>query len=190
MEDSILIVGLGNPGKEYEQTCHNIGWGVLGKIMEEENENWKNTRNIKGKTCKFNWRGKDIIFLLPSTFMNKSGQAVQSAAKYWKIKPENIIVIHDDSDIELESVKVSFNQSSGGHKGVKDIISKLKTKKFGRLKIGVRPNLPFKVKRPKAETFILKEIPTSQKEEIIRTGKDALETWVEKGIDEAMNRYN
>lgn len=187
-KELFLIVGLGNPGKEFRDTYHNIGYLILQNIIDNQHENWNNQKNINGKVCKLKLENnQEIIFLLPETFMNKSGQAVQTAIRYWKIKPQNIIVIHDDSDIELGKIKIAKNQNSGGHKGIQNIIQMLKTKEFGRLKIGVRKQVP---KRQKAELFILKKISPKHKKELVKKGSDIIETWVKEGMEQTMNRFH
>jgi len=186
-KEPFLLVGLGNPGKEFQDTYHNIGYLILQNIVEKEGKNWSNQKNVNGRVSKFNWNNQEVVFLLPETFMNKSGEAVQAVAKYWKIKPQNIIVIHDDSDIELEKIKIAKNQSSGGHKGVENIIKTLKTKEFGRLKIGVRKQVP---KRQKAEIFILKKVSPKHKKELVKRGSEIMEVWVKEGMEQAMNKFH
>jgi len=129
-----LIVGLGNPGKKYEETRHNIGFKILEKIKTDNffpdfSSNKKFKANISKKG--------EIILLKPLTFMNKSGISVSGVAGYYNISPEDIIVIHDDSDFELGIVKVDKNRSSAGHNGVKSIIKQLGTKDFWRVRFGI-----------------------------------------------------
>ena len=125
-----LIVGLGNPGKEYENTRHNIGYMVLDSFLS--NEKWKEDKHafvIKD--------GQKALFIKPTTFMNLSGTAVKYYSDYYKIDPKSILVIQDDLDSTLGSIKLKDNSSSGGHNGIKDIINKLHTENFPRIKIGI-----------------------------------------------------
>ncbi|MFH1393106.1 MAG: aminoacyl-tRNA hydrolase [Patescibacteria group bacterium] len=136
-----LIVGLGNPGKEYENTRHNMGFIFIDKLSEQIKTNF--------------------IVEKPQTFMNKSGDAVLALSKFHKIKPENILIVHDDIDILWGNFKFSFGRSSAGHKGVESIIKALKTKNFWRLRIGIQPALK---KHTPANKIILKKFtPTELK---------------------------
>ena len=136
-----LIAGLGNPSKKYETTYHNAGFLFVDYLAKKYDLNWKKTKSFEYiKTS-----GKIII--KTSVFMNESGKAVIEATKYFsskggsasggKLKPEQIIVAHDDSDIELGKYKLQFDRSSAGHKGVESVIKTLKTQKFWRLRIGI-----------------------------------------------------
>jgi len=139
---TILIAGLGNPGKEYEKTRHNAGFMFADYFREKLRDKfgfseWKLDKKLKseislGKCC-----GKKIILLKPQTFMNLSGEAVSAAKKYYKVKFEDIIVAHDDIDFELGKFKISKNSSSAGHNGVQNIIDLIGTKNFTRIRIGV-----------------------------------------------------
>ncbi len=160
-----IIIGLGNPDKEYENTYHNVGILFINQILNIKNQ------NDKPKFKKMNYfeylNIDGLVFIKPLTFMNQSGKATKEAMKYFsnnkKIEPEEVLVAHDDSDIELGKYKLSFGRSSAGHKGVESIISSLKTKSFWRLRLGVRAKEKEKI-RAKAGEFVLKKItPTDQK---------------------------
>ncbi len=144
-----IIMGLGNPGKDYEKTRHNAGIILLNQIL-----NIKNQNDIERIFLKFNGAGKlkfknadyfeyfkinNIFFVKPKTFMNESGVAAKAALKYFKFETEEILIVHDDSDIEIGKYKISFNRGAAGHRGVESIIKSLKTKRFWRLRIGIRP---------------------------------------------------
>ena len=149
MKSIYLIVGLGNPSSEYEKTFHNVGHLMVDFLG----------RGIKSET-----------------FMNKSGEFVKQELKKAKAKPENLLVIHDDSDIELGKFKFSFGRNSAGHKGVQNIIDQLKTKFFWRLRIGIRPVFTkTPAKREKADQLVLKEIKPAQMELLQATFKEAVE---------------
>ncbi|MEK7624712.1 MAG: aminoacyl-tRNA hydrolase [Patescibacteria group bacterium] len=153
-----LIIALGNPGPEYATTYHNAGWLALDFLIQNlklkaENFPSETGRSLTEKFKKHDsfqyLKTKDYIFIKPQTFMNESGKAVAAALKYFsakdkssangKIKFEEILIIHDDSDIELGKIKISFGQGAAGHHGVESIIKNLKTKKFWRARIGIRP---------------------------------------------------
>lgn len=120
-----LIVGLGNPGKKYERTRHNAGARAIAiteKIFDSTKKN-----------------SEKIICIRPTTYMNESGAAVAERAAFYKIKPERIIIAHDDLDFSLGTVKIQFNRSAAGHNGVADIITKLGTQAFHRVRVGIGP---------------------------------------------------
>ena len=115
----VLITGLGNPGKEYKRTRHNVGYLVIDELAKQ--------------------KPNDVVLLKPQTFMNKSGTAVIEAINFYKIKPADLWVVHDDVDLELGEFKISKNRGSAGHKGVESIIKRLGTKDFWRVRIGIHP---------------------------------------------------
>jgi PTH1 family peptidyl-tRNA hydrolase len=161
-----LIVGLGNPGEEYANTYHNLGALALDFLVksiskntccsaEKEDVLWQ-----KGpKSKKFSFIKKNnIIFVKNSTFMNVSGEAVASAAEYFQSNPENILIIHDDADIDFGKYRLSFGSRSAGHKGIESAIKTLKTQNFYRIRIGIRKETNPKTGHKKAGSFVLRSI--------------------------------
>jgi peptidyl-tRNA hydrolase, PTH1 family len=139
---TILIAGLGNPGKEYEKTRHNAGFMLVDYLFEKFREefnlsDWKFSKKINGDISIGKTDRKNVILLKPLTFMNLSGEAVSAAAKYYKVKLEDIVVVHDEIDLPLGNFRFSKDSSSAGHKGTQNIIDMLGTKNFTRLRIGV-----------------------------------------------------
>lgn len=140
------IVGLGNPGKEYEKTRHNFGFEVLDNFLEkisrykEKPIKFKKSPKFKCEYSKIVFQDKELILVEPITFMNLSGLAVKSILAYFDINKKNLLVIHDDIDLSLEEqqVRLSFDSGSAGHKGVESIIKELGTKEFYRLRLGIR----------------------------------------------------
>ncbi len=128
-----LIVGLGNPGKEYENTRHNVGFQVVDFYCSENDFQKKFDGLIKMMTI----QGEKVLFLKPQTFMNLSGQSVIKAINYYDISLEDVLVIQDDLDLTIGQYKMKTNSSSGGHNGIKSIIAHLKSENFARLKIGI-----------------------------------------------------
>lgn len=130
-----LVVGLGNPGEEYEKTRHNVGFMFLDFILNDS----KFTLNKKNMAMEYETmiRGEKVLFIKPMTFMNDSGQAVIKYVNYYKIDSDDIIVIQDDLDMDLGKYKLLYNRGDGGHNGIKSIVSCLETRKFLRLKIGI-----------------------------------------------------
>jgi PTH1 family peptidyl-tRNA hydrolase len=134
-----LIVGLGNPGNEYNKTRHNLGFLVLDKYLEENNlkfdkDKFESIYTIDGI-------GEDrVIFQQPMTFMNLSGTAVKQLSDFYKIKPEDILIVYDDKDLPVGDIRVRTKGSAGGHNGIKSIINQLGIENFGRLRIGIGSN--------------------------------------------------
>jgi len=127
-----LLVGLGNPGPTYTYTRHNIGFLTIDKILEKISANNISKKSFLGELYKY----KDLLLLKPTTFMNLSGKSVQAVANFYKIKPEDILVIHDDIDLPFGGVKLKKGGGHGGHNGLKSIDS-LITKEYNRLRLGV-----------------------------------------------------
>ena len=128
-----LIVGLGNPGKEYENTRHNVGFMILDSYVD--NQNWK--KKFDGLYQILTIDNEKVLFLKPQTFMNLSGNSVLKVVKFYDIQAEDILVIQDDMDLPFKKYKLKTNSSSGGHKGIQSIIQSLNSEGFGRLKIGI-----------------------------------------------------
>lgn len=198
----ILIIGLGNPGPEYENTLHNMGrmavikFRKANKLPEFEFKEKFNSLVSEGKIKKTTKHPPErIAVTLPNTFMNKSGNAAGPLAKSYKIKPVNIIVIHDDSDIRLGSIKIVKNRNSGGHKGVESVMRALKTKDFIRVRIGTTRSISKKgVWRDRdLMEVVIKKIPKSQKQLFargIKLASDATLMIVQEGLGKAMSKYN
>ena len=137
-----LIVGLGNPGKRYERTRHNVGFMILDelhKILKNECEinDWELSKKFNAETAGYSNNGDKIILLKPMTFMNESGQSVGLVAKYYKMISHDIIVVHDDKDLPLGEIKIQSDRGAAGHNGIKSIIQTMGTKSFVRVRVGV-----------------------------------------------------
>lgn len=133
-----LIVGLGNPGREYVETRHNAGALFVEELARQHNATLKSEAKFFGLTARINLNGQDVRLLIPTTFMNKSGQAIAAMAKFYKVEPENILVAHDELDIEAGTARFKQGGGHGGHNGLRDTIAKLgNNKNFHRLRIGI-----------------------------------------------------
>ncbi len=173
-----LVIGLGNPGKEYENTRHNTG-RILVEMIEKKLENQK------------------IKFLIPDTFMNNSGKAVAPMIKTKK-DLKDLVVIYDDIDLPLGKMKISFNRSSGGHNGLESMIKMLKSQEFLRIRIGTAPVTPSgKIKKPKGEKAVLKfllgEYKKNELEILKKLSKKVtktVETIFNESKEKAMSLYN
>lgn len=183
-----LIVGLGNPEEEYARTRHNMGFDTINRISENS--------NIKVNKSKFNSLygtgtidGKKVILLKPQTYMNLSGNAVRDFMNFYKILPENIIVIYDDLDIEPGIIKIRKKGGAGTHNGMKSVVHEIQTENFPRIRIGIG--------NPKYKNdllnFILTRIPDDEYEVLQQAQENAakaVEEIMKNGIDSAMNKYN
>ena len=192
-----LVVGLGNPGQEYENTRHNTGFVMLDFILGKKID-WKKSSGTKALFYKDSIDNKLVEYFKPTTFMNNSGVAVLYAKDKHKISLKDIVVIYDDIDLPIGKMKISFDKSSGGHNGLESIIKKLKSKEFLRIRIGTAPaTLSDKIQKPKGEKdvlkFLLGEYKKSELEKLKKLSKkvaQALETIFTEGKEKAMSLYN
>ncbi|MBE6161070.1 MAG: aminoacyl-tRNA hydrolase [Firmicutes bacterium] len=175
-----LIVGLGNPGKEYENTRHNIGFMVLDYM--KKNEKWKE------KFDAFYIKDDDVIYLKPLTYMNVSGFAVEKAANFFKIKPEDILVIQDDLDLPFNNYKLKRNSSAGGHNGIRSIIACLGTNSFLRLKIGIAHDRSIDTK-----DYVLSKFAKQNLEELeskFSLYEEIINYFIKNDAEKTISKYN
>lgn len=192
-----LIVGLGNPGEEYQNSRHNTGFIVLDFILGKKIE-WNKSLATKLFFYKDSIGNKPTEYIKPTTFMNNSGVAVAFMKDKHKLNLKNIIVIYDDIDLPLGKIKISFDRNSGGHNGLESIIKKLKSKEFVRIRVGISPSTPSgKLKKPKGEIAILKflmaDFKKSELEILKKVSKkinEAIEVCFLEGKEKAMSLYN
>ena len=179
-----LIVGLGNPGKDYKDTRHNVGFIVLDNYLKTDD--WKEKFNAMYHEARVN--GEKVIFIKPLTYMNLSGDAVVQFVNYYDIDLDDIIVIHDDLDLTFGTYKLKKNSSAGGHNGIKSIINRLGSEDFARLKVGISHDKSIDTK-----DYVLGNFSKKDKE-IFNTMQDdfnkIIESFVVDGIEKTMNIYN
>lgn len=182
-----LIVGLGNPGKEYENTRHNVGFMVLDCYAKEKNLSFskKKFNGIYAEEIK---NGEKIIYLKPQSFMNLSGEVVGEFVTFFKIPIEDVFIIHDDMDIPLGKYKLKPQGSSGGHNGLKNIELHLHSSKYARLKIGISKNKEMDVKDYVLGHFSQEEI--SLLHPVICKAKEIVDAFPTMSFDHLMNKYN
>lgn len=132
-----LIVGLGNPGPQYDQTRHNAGFWFVDEIARSHGQTFKLESKYHAELCQLNLAGKKLWLLKPNTYMNKSGKAVAALANFYKIPAENILVAHDELDLPNGRARLKVGGGHGGHNGLRDIIACLGKKEFQRLRIGI-----------------------------------------------------
>jgi len=132
-----LIVGLGNPGSEYEKTRHNAGFWLVEALAHQQNQVFRKENKFSGSACKIKAQGKECWLLKPQTFMNRSGQAVAALALYYKIPRQNILVIHDELDLSPGTARFKQSGGHGGHNGLRSLIASLGGNDFSRMRIGI-----------------------------------------------------
>lgn len=183
-----IIAGLGNPGQKYDKTKHNTGFMTMDHYLDEKDLSLDKDK-FEGHWTKQKIDGEDVILLEPQTYMNESGRSVSQVANFFKVDPEDILIIQDDMDMPIGKIRIRANGKSGGHNGIKSIIRDLGTEKFNRLKIGIR--------HPK-NTTVVSWVLTPFNDEQQKLMDDAFDTSV-KIIDDfiagrdsqyLMNKYN
>ena len=182
-----LVVGLGNPGKEYENTRHNVGFMIIDKYLKEKNLSADKTK-FDGKYIDILIGDEKVIFLKPQKYMNLSGEVVKKYIDYFKIDINDILIIHDDLDQELGKVKLKENSSSGGHNGIKDIEKKIGTKNYKRLKIGISNN-----KMIDTKDYVLGHFSKEEEKiinEIVDKSVSIIDDFFKLNFDRLMGKYN
>ena len=184
----MLIVGLGNPGDRYRHTRHNVGFMALDAIADHLNISVNSIR-FKGLYGEGRIQGKKVRLLKPSTYMNESGQSVRECMHYFKIPPEEVLVLVDDIDIEFGTIRIRKSGSAGTHNGLKSIIYQIRSDQFPRLKIAVgKKNPHMDLAEFVLSGFSKDEIPVM--EETVEKAKRAAIAWTIDGVDSAMNMWN
>ncbi len=179
-----LVFGLGNPGSEYANTRHNVGFIMLDDYIG--NEKW--SKKFNGLYIEKNINGEKYIFVKPLSFMNLSGGVVSSFVKYYKASNKDIIVIHDDLDLPVGKIRIKVNSSAGGHNGIKDIIKSLGTQEFVRIKIGISNNKDIDTKDYVLGKFSKADIDSIKN--IEREVFEIIESFEYDKVDILMNKYN
>ncbi|SHN70575.1 aminoacyl-tRNA hydrolase [Desulfitobacterium chlororespirans] len=182
-----LIVGLGNPGGQYAETRHNAGFLLLDCLAEELKLDFR--PKFQGLMAETMMEGEKVYLLKPQTFMNLSGRSIRELAQFYKIAPEDIMVVYDDMDLPVGRLRLRSSGSAGGHNGIKSTIAELGTEEFWRLKVGIgRPTAGWDSARYVLASFAKEEIPVL--EEILDKGMKAVTLWAKGDGDKAMNLYN
>ena len=186
----VLLVGLGNPGSQYRYTRHNVGFAALDRLVLQfgldfiPHKKFPPYESVSGFM-----RGIPAILLKPLTYMNRSGEAVASVLNFYKIPLDKLLVIHDDLDLPLGSLKFVQGGGAGGHKGIRSIIGSIGSKEFTRLKIGIGRSLsPVPIDKYVLSPFLSEEAPVIDK--ILDVSIKGLVYFLEKGIEFAMNEFN
>lgn len=184
----ILIAGLGNPGPEYAETRHNVGFKLIDRLASALSVNLRSGKGSfqigKGR------RGEETLLLMkPTTYMNRSGSALQQALSWYKLEPEECLVCYDDLDLPVGTIRLRAGGSAGGHNGMKDIIRMLGTDGFPRLRIGIGNDFP----KGRQVDYVLSRFESGELEhveEALEMAEEAVFFFCRNGIESAMNRYN
>lgn len=187
-----LLVGLGNPGKEYEGTRHNVGFEIAESLRQTlaADSRWTAAKKFRSETVHARIEGEEVILLKPQTMMNRSGEAVGAAARFWKLAPAEVWVIHDDLDLPLGILRLVAGASSAGHKGVQSVIDALGANTFVRFRIGIAPT---GTRQAPAELFVLDRFTKTERKGIdasVRQTTEAVLHALREGIPDAMMEYN
>ena len=183
-----IIAGLGNPTKEYEKTRHNVGFEVID-VLADRLFTSVDEKKFKGYYGKAVIGGEKVILLKPQTFMNLSGESVRAAADFYKVDPDQIIVVYDDVSLDVGQLRIRTKGSAGGHNGIKNIIAHLGTQEFPRIKVGVGNKPP----RMDLADYVLGRFPKEERglmEDAFKEAAEAVEVLVKEGAGIAMNRFN
>jgi peptidyl-tRNA hydrolase, PTH1 family len=166
-----IVIGLGNPGKKYEKTRHNIGHEVVAAFAKQFGE-MSLEKKVSAQIAKGSLHDNPIIAALPTTFMNESGTSAQALLSYYKETPDHLIVVHDDLDLPLGTIRISTNSSAGGQRGVQSIIDAIGTKKFTRIRIGIAGTART---RTDAATYVLKPFSLTERLAVSRARRESVE---------------
>jgi peptidyl-tRNA hydrolase, PTH1 family len=193
-----LIVGLGNPEDKYQGTRHNLGFDLLEHFREKLNlGQWSLEKKFKAEIIKANLDGQEVILARPETYMNNSGQAVALLKNYFKVAPEDIIIIHDDLDLKLGQIKIRLGGAAGGHHGVESVMEGLSTDKFLRIRLGIgnlrTTSSEHKEIHVSVENYVLEPFLRQEKPKVkhmLKQGLEALELLLKEGLEKAQNQFN
>lgn len=181
------IVGLGNPGKQYEKTRHNTGFLVIDLLCDFFGVSL-DTKKFNAQYTKFKYKGEDIILIKPQTFMNLSGHAVVSLMNYFKVELDDLIVISDDLDLPVGKVRFRHGGNDGGQRGIRDIIKHLNSKEFDRCRIGIGNDKLI----PTAD-YVLGKVEKENRDlysKSVKHAQDGIICWINEGLQKTMNNYN
>ncbi len=183
----LLVVGLGNPGREYANNRHNVGWMILDELARRHGGSWKG--KFSGQLAEIRIDGHKVALLKPETFMNASGGPVSAAARFFKVEPESVLVVHDEGDFDLGRLQARKGGGLGGHNGLRSIAQHLKTQDFLRLRVGVgRPERGDP--RPLADYVLSDFEPSDDAEAIVARAADAVETLDAAGLEQTQQQFN
>jgi PTH1 family peptidyl-tRNA hydrolase len=183
----LLVVGLGNPGREYASHRHNVGWMVVEELARRHGATWKGKFN--GQLAELRLDGHRVALLKPETFMNDSGRSVGAAARFFKLEPDAILVVHDEIDLERGRLQARLGGGLAGHNGLRSVAAHLKTPDFLRLRVGV--GRPGRGDPRKPADYVLSNFDAEDdREGLVARAADAVETLDAEGLERAQAQYN
>src|SRR4051812_43317833 len=183
----LLVAGLGNPGREYERTRHNAGWLVLDELARRHDGSWRS--KFSGSLAEVRLGDLRLALLKPETYMNESGRSVAGAARFFKVEPESLLVVHDDVDLEARRLQARAGGGLAGHNGLRSLAADLGMQDFLRLRIGV--GRPGRGDPRSVSDWVLSPFtPEEDAEALIARAADAVETIATDGLEAAQQRYN
>jgi peptidyl-tRNA hydrolase, PTH1 family len=183
----LLVAGLGNPGREYERTRHNVGWLVADELARRHGGSFRS--KFSGRLAETRLEDLRLALLKPETYMNESGRSLAAAARFFKVEPSALLVVHDDVDLEPGRLQARLGGGLAGHNGLRSIAQALGTNDFLRLRIGVgRPGRGDR--RPVADYVLSPFDPEEDVDELVARSADAVETLARDGLERAQARYN
>src|SRR4051812_17464121 len=183
----LLVVGLGNPGREYARHRHNAGWMVVDELARRHGAAWKSKFN--GQLAEVRVDGHRVALLKPETYMNESGRSVGAAARFYKLEPDAILVVHDEGDLDLGRLQARLGGGLAGHNGLRSIAQHLQTPDFMRLRIGVgRPGRGDP--RPLAEYVLSDFAAADDADAIVSRAADAVESLDTEGLERTQQKFN
>src|SRR3954447_14905737 len=183
----LLVVGLGNPGREYARTRHNVGWLVVDELARRHDGSWRG--KFDGQLAEIRIDGHKVALLKPETYMNDSGRSVRAAAAFFKTDPEAVLVVHDEGDLDTGRLQARLGGGLAGHNGLRSIAQHLGTPDFLRLRVGV--GRPGRGDQRKLADYVLADFePHEDAEAIVRRAAEAVETLDAEGLEVAQRRFN
>jgi PTH1 family peptidyl-tRNA hydrolase len=183
----LLVAGLGNPGREYERTRHNAGWIVVDELARRHGGSWRS--KFSGSLAEVRLGDLRLALLKPETYMNESGRSVSAAARFFKVEPESLLIVHDDVDLEAGRLQVRLGGGLAGHNGLRSLARDLGTQDFPRLRIGV--GRPGRGDPRSVSDWVLAPFgPEENVEALVSRSADAVETIATEGVEAAQQRFN
>jgi PTH1 family peptidyl-tRNA hydrolase len=190
MDDSYLIVGLGNPGREYARTRHNAGFAVVERVAERWKAQWGTGQKFKARLARTEVEGRRVVLCQPQTYMNASGEAVAAVSGFYKVPPGRLLVVVDDADLPLGEIRLRASGSSGGHHGLESIEQHLGTREYARLRVGIgrQSEAVREITGHVLSRFGGEELDLLEK--VLDRAASQVECWLRDGIAKAMNLFN
>jgi peptidyl-tRNA hydrolase, PTH1 family len=183
----LLVAGLGNPGREHEQTRHNVGWLVVDELARRHGGSFRS--KFSGQLTELRVGEQKLALLKPETYMNESGRSIGAAARFFKVDPGALLVVHDDVDLDPERLQARLGGGLAGHNGLRSIAQALGTNEFARLRIGV--GRPGRGDRRSVSDYVLSKFdPEMEVDALVARAADAVETIAVDSLEEAQRRYN